>query len=159
MVDPAGRWVVLSDHEQQAWKDTVRCFDAEAEEPVRASRHPTHRRTRESRGHDELAVGCAYIAIMLIFVGAPVVGLAVGGATALGWLLWRYWPQVTTQATVCALPAGGDVREPAGAWGEPADMPGSRRLHPRRQPTKALPKRRPGGVPRFWTGPREGGER
>jgi hypothetical protein len=150
---------VLSDHEQQAWKDTVRCFDAEAEEPVRASRHRTHRRTRESRGQDELAVGGACIAIMLVFVGAPVVGLAVGGATALGWLLWRFWPQVSTTATVCALPVAGDVRGPAGAGGGAADTPGSRRLHQWRKPTKALPKRRPGGVARFWTGHREGGER
>ncbi len=73
---------MLSHHERQGWTDPVQCFDAEAEEPVRGNRHRTHRRTRQFQGQHDLVAG-ACIAIMLVFVGAPVVGLAVGGATAL----------------------------------------------------------------------------
>jgi hypothetical protein len=159
MVDAVGRWVVLIDHEQQARKDAVWFFDAEAEKPLPTGRHPTRRRTGESRGLDEVAVGGVCVAIMLVFIGAPVVGLVVGGATALGWLLWRPLPHLSTTTTACALLLRGDVRGVSDAGGGSANTPGPRRLHPRRQPTKALPKRRPGGVPRFWTGPREGGER
>jgi hypothetical protein len=87
MVNPVGRWVVLSDHEQQIWKDTVRFFDAESEEPVPAGRQSTRRQSQGSSGRNELAVGGACVAIMLVFVGAPVVAVVVGGATALGWLV------------------------------------------------------------------------
>jgi hypothetical protein len=144
MVDPVGRWVVLSDHEQQACKDGVRFFDTEADERVRAGPQPTRRRTRESRGQDELAVGGACVAIMLVFVDAPVAGLAVGGATALGWLFWRFWPLASTEATVCQR-VGAQAGVPATAPLATADQ--------------TLPKRRPGRVARSWTGRREGGER
>jgi hypothetical protein len=150
---------VLSDHEQQAWKDTVRCFDVEAEEPVRASRHPTHRRTRESHGLDELAVGGLCVAIMLVFIRAPVVGLVVGGATALGWLLWRPLPHLSTTTVACALLLRGDVKGASDAGGGSADTPGSRPLHQRPKPTRALPKGPPGPAARWWTGHREGGQR
>jgi hypothetical protein len=150
---------MLSDHEQKAGKDTVRCFDAEAEEPVRASLHPARRRRRESRGLDEMAVGGVCVAIMLVFIGAPGVGLAVGGATALGWLLFRPLPHLSTTAAACALLLRGDVRGTSDAGGGSANTPGSRRLRQRRKATRALPKRPPGPAARWWTGHREGGQR
>jgi hypothetical protein len=150
---------VLSDHEQQTGKDTVRYFDAEAEEPVRASRHPARRRRRESRGLDEMAVGGVCVAIMLVFIGAPGVGLAVGGATALGWLLFRPLPHLSTTAAACALLLGGDVKCVSDAGAGPADTPESRPLHQRPKPTRALPKGPPGPAARWWTGHREGGQR
>jgi hypothetical protein len=96
---------------------------------------------------------------MLVFVGAPVVGLAVGGATALGWLLWRPLPHLSTTAAACALLLRGDVRGPADAGEGSADTRGPRRLHQRRRPTRALPTRRPGPAARWWTGHRVGGQR
>ena len=38
------------------------------------------------------AVAGARIAVILVLLGVVAGGLAVGAATALGWLLWRYWP-------------------------------------------------------------------
>jgi hypothetical protein len=115
---------VLSDHEQQAWRETVRCFDVEAEEPVRVSGHATHRRTRESHGLDEMAVGGLCVAIMLVFIGAPVVGLVVGGVTALGWLLWRPLPHLSTTTVACALLLRGDVKGASDAGEGAVETPG-----------------------------------
>jgi hypothetical protein len=158
MVDAVRRWVVLIDHEQQAWKDAVRFFDAEAEEALPTGRHPTRRRTRESDGLDELAVGGFCVAMMLVFIGAPVVGLVVGGATALGWLLWRPLPHLSTTTAACALLLRGDVKGASDAGRGSADTPGSRPLHQRPKPTRALPKGPPGPAARWWTGRREGGQ-
>jgi hypothetical protein len=160
MVDPAGRWVVLSDHEQKAaWKDAARCFDVEAEGPVRASRQPTHWRTRESHGLDELAVGGFCVGVMLVFIGAPVVGLVVGGATAFGWLLWRPLPHLSTTTAACALLLRGDVKGASDAGGRVGGLAGVPTTHQRRKPTRALPKGPPGPAARLWTGHREGGQR
>jgi hypothetical protein len=86
---------VLSSHEQRIWDDIERFYAAEAEEPVLAAPHPTHRRRREGRGVDDLpaaVVAGVWATILLILIGAVVAGAAVGAATALGWLLWRLWP-------------------------------------------------------------------
>jgi hypothetical protein len=86
---------VLSSHEQQIWDDIERLYAAEAEEPALPSSRPTQQR-RDSRDPDDLpmaAVAGARIAVVLILLGVVAGGLAVGAATALGWLLWRYWPR------------------------------------------------------------------
>ncbi|MGK5111380.1 MULTISPECIES: DUF3040 domain-containing protein [unclassified Geodermatophilus] len=86
---------MLSSHEQQIWDDIERLYAAEAEEPDPPGRHPAQRHRRDARDLDDLpvaAVAGARIAVVLILLGVVAGGLAVGAATALGWLLWRYWP-------------------------------------------------------------------
>jgi hypothetical protein len=150
---------VLRDHEHQVANGADRFSHAEAEEHVSAGRRPTRRRARESGGLDEMAVGGVCVAIMLVFVGAPVVGLVVGGVTALGWLLWRPLPPLSTTAAACALLLRGDVRGPADAGEGWADMRTPRRLHRRRRSTKVLPEQRPGPAATWWIGHRGGGQR
>jgi hypothetical protein len=132
---------VLIDHGKQAWKDTVRFFGAESEDSAPAGRQAIPRRTQESHGPDEMAVGAACLAIVLVVVGAPVVGFAVGGATALCWLLWRLWPRVSTTATACGPPVRGEARGPE-------ETPGARR--PRGCRNWSTATRRPGLVARVW---------
>jgi hypothetical protein len=89
------RWLVLSADEQQAWEDIQRYYDAEAEEPVRIIRLRTSQRERRGPGLDDLpaaVVAGVWITIFLVLFGAAVAGLAVAAATALGWAMWRWWP-------------------------------------------------------------------
>ena len=50
--------------------------------------------TRAPADLPTLVVAGAWAAILLVLLGALAAGLAVGVATALGWALWRYWPQL-----------------------------------------------------------------
>ena len=94
---------MLSSHEQRIWDDIERFWAAEAEEPVLPvlpGRRPVLR--RDDRGVDDLpaaVVAGAWSAILLVLFGALVVGLAVAGATALGWSLWRLRPLVRDRDT------------------------------------------------------------
>jgi hypothetical protein len=100
MVEAARRWIVLSDSEQRVWSEIERRYDADS----------------DRGGMSALAVGGVCIAIMFVVVGAPVVGLVLGGGTALGWLLWRYWRQVGRACETACLPSAGtaDDRFPGG---------------------------------------------
>jgi hypothetical protein len=89
---------------------------------------PSHS-TRASRDPADLptaVVAGAWITIMLVLFGAPAAGLAVAVATALGWVLWRSWPQLSRQRAPKTSPDGGKDRMTRGA----VDEPGHRR--PRR---------------------------
>jgi hypothetical protein len=118
MLERIKRWVVLSDHEQKVWDDIERFYAVEAEEPAGAGPQPPGPRKRDSRELNDIPAAVAaggYITFMLILFGAPVAGLAVGTATALGWLLWRYWPQLSTEDAASALPVTGEVSTQSGA--------------------------------------------
>ena len=84
---------MLSAHEQRIWNDIQRFYDIE--QPAGTGRGSP---ARDAGGLEDMpaavAAGC-WITIMLVLFGAVTVGLAVGGGTALGWLLWRYWPRLT----------------------------------------------------------------
>src|SRR4051794_24612418 len=70
MVELTRGWVMLSDQQERAGGEVER----------------NRRRTPDSGGREgvyALAVGGVCIAIMFVLVGVPVVGLAVGGVTAL----------------------------------------------------------------------------
>ena len=87
---------MLSAHEQLAWDDILRHHDAEGEEPDLVGQHPARRVEVSVRAIDETPGAVAagvWIMIILVLVGAEVAGLAVGGATALGWALWHWWPK------------------------------------------------------------------
>jgi hypothetical protein len=108
---------VLSDHEQRVWHEIERSYADRAGELDGAGRPAARPRTRSSRGSDgvfAVAVGGVCIALMFVLVGAPVVGLAVGGITGLGWLLWRFWPHIGQACATAWLPMAGGVEEASG---------------------------------------------
>lgn len=118
---------MLSRQEQRTWDDVQRFWAAEVEEPPRAAPSAPSRRTRLSRDPADLpaaVVAGAWITIMLVLFGAPAAGLAVGVATALGWALWRNWPQLSRQGAPKTLPNDGRDGTTCG----PADEPGHPRL-------------------------------
>jgi ferric-dicitrate binding protein FerR (iron transport regulator) len=87
------RWIVTTQQEQRVWDDLARLSAVEAEQPVPTGRRPERRRPRSSAGLEEIAIGGAFIGVMLVLVGGWPVGLAVGVAAALGWLLVRFRPR------------------------------------------------------------------
>ncbi|WP_448624351.1 hypothetical protein [Geodermatophilus sp. URMC 64] len=123
---------MLSDQEQRAWKEIERSYAAEAGERDGTGGQPWTRRSRGGDGVRALAIGGVCIAIMFVLVGAPVAGLGIGAAAALGWLLWRYWPELGRACTTTCLPMVGGLPETGGTGQEPGDdaSPG----RPRRRP-------------------------
>jgi hypothetical protein len=120
---------VLSGQEQRIWDDVQRFWAEEVEEPPRAAPPAPKHGERASRDPADLpaaVVAGAWITIMLVLFGAPAAGLAIGVATALGWALWRGWPQLSGQGAPEPSPNGGKDRTTRG----PADEPGHGR--PRR---------------------------
>ena len=118
---------MLSRQEQRIWDDVQRFWAEEVEEPPRAAPPaPSHRKwaSRDPADLPAAVVAGAWITLMLVIFGAPAAGLAVGVATALGWALWRGWPQLSRQGAPKTLPNGGKDRTTCG----PADEPGHRRL-------------------------------
>jgi hypothetical protein len=109
--------VVLNDHEQRTWEEIERSFPMDAEEPARAALQPGTRRRSSGRAVEDLpapVVAGVWIAILVILLGAPLAGLAVGAATAAGWLVWRSWPvlrgaDVLAWSPVGGLPVSGEV--------------------------------------------------
>ncbi|MGY1661182.1 DUF3040 domain-containing protein [Geodermatophilus sp. SYSU D00705] len=100
---------MLSSHEQRIWDDIERCYAAEAEEPVLPGVRSTRRRRLEGRGLDDLPavlVAGTWSALLLVIFGAMVTALAIGAATAVGWLLWRYWPLLRSEETDPAVRPG-----------------------------------------------------
>ena len=117
---------MLSADEQQAWEDIERYYDAEAEEPVRIVRLRTSQPERPGPGLDDLpaaVVAGVWITIILVLSGAAMAGLAVAAVTALGWVMWRWWPDLGSDPDPSPLPD----REGEGA-DEPSITTWQRRL-------------------------------
>jgi hypothetical protein len=116
---------VLSDHEQRVWDEIERELTAEGRGPGGAE--GAGRRHRRRDGHHPavraVLVAVGSIAVLLLISGAVSAALALAAATALGWLLWRCWPQLRDDAAV-TLPAqtcpgtalGGTTRRPGAEW-------------------------------------------
>jgi len=107
---------VLSDHERRTWNEIERCYAAEAEERARGRRPAppwTHGR-RAGAGVPAVAVGGVSIAVMFLLVGAPEVAVVIGGASALGWLLWRCWWPLGRAWVATYLPVAGGFGEAGG---------------------------------------------
>jgi hypothetical protein len=120
---------VLSRQEQRIWDDVQRFWAEEVEEPPRAALPVPNHGKRASRDPADLpaaVVAGAPKRISMMVIQAPAAGLAVGVATALGWALWRSWPQLSGQNAPDPSPDGGKDRTTRG----PADEPGHGR--PRR---------------------------
>jgi hypothetical protein len=131
MVGRGRRWSVLSDHERRIWNDIQRLYDVE--QPGGTGRGGP---ARDAAGLEDMpavvAAGC-WITIMLVLFGAVMAGLAVGGVTALGWLLWRYWRQLTGADPTAASPGRGAVGATGGGTRASADAP-------RRRPRPGTPE-------------------
>jgi hypothetical protein len=148
MVGTNRRWLVLSADEQQAWEDIQRYYDAEAEEPARFGRHRSSRGGPDARGIDDLpaaVVAGVWITIFLVIFGESGAALAVAGATALGWALWRWWPRPDSGPARASSP-GGAVE---GA-GESSIASWQRRL--RRLPDEECPFRSAAACPHAGCG-------
>jgi hypothetical protein len=112
------------------WDDIQRFYDAEAEEPARAGQCPAGRWEPDAPGVDEMpawAVAGVWVTVCLVLFGAPAAGLGVGGLTAVGWALWRWWPQLIGAGTEAAPPADGEAEGPG------RGAAGSARTSPRRR--------------------------
>jgi hypothetical protein len=83
---------MLSEHEQSVWDEIER-----------------HYRSRPDRGRGDVpapVIGGLWGAVLLVLLGVPAAGLAVGAATGLIWLLWRLLPRL---GGADAAGATGDV--------------------------------------------------
>jgi hypothetical protein len=67
---------VLSEREQEIWEEIVGYHGTEHREMLPA-----------------VVVGGCWGAVLLLLFGVPSAALAVGAATALIWLVWRFVPQ------------------------------------------------------------------
>jgi len=127
---------LISSQERRIWQEIERQYAAEIEEPAPSELRPPHWRRLEGRGADDLpaaVVSGVWASIMLILCGFVLAGLAVGAATALAALLWRYWPMLRVRrrphgaaplqgAEVATSPA--EVVRPADAVHRPASGQG-----------------------------------
>ncbi|SHN60798.1 hypothetical protein SAMN05660350_01004 [Geodermatophilus obscurus] len=108
---------MFSRQELSVRDDVQRSWAAEVEEPPPAALPAPSRRTRVSRDPADLPVAvvtAAWITIMLLLFGAPVAGLVLAGATALGWALWHHRPQPGRQDAPKPPPdENGTARGPA----------------------------------------------
>ena len=132
---------MLSREEQQVWEDIQRFYDDEVEEPARGGGHRTWQRRRAAPGLEEMpaaAVAGVWITIFLVIFGAAGAGLAVGAATALGWLLWRWWEQLDGAGSAPEFPRHGDAQGAPGVPGGSSITSWQRRL--RRIPEEEDPR-------------------
>jgi hypothetical protein len=86
---------VISSQERRIWQEIERAYAAQLDEPVLPVLRPPHQPRPAGRGVDDLpaaVVAGIWVSILLILVGFVAAGLAVGAATTLGALLWRYRP-------------------------------------------------------------------
>ncbi len=113
---------MLNDREQRVLDQMERSYGVDAAEPVRSG--ATSRRPRPRAGRRPLPVAVAAcagpICALLLAAGAVDAALALAAAVALGWLLWRYWPELsdewaggassTTEDEMADGPPPGSVR-------------------------------------------------
>ncbi|MGY1593667.1 DUF3040 domain-containing protein [Geodermatophilus sp. SYSU D00708] len=116
---------MLSDHEQRVWEDVVRSWAEDAQEPARSAPPSRHRASRDPADPPTLVVAGVWAAILLIVLGVPDAGLAVGVATAAGWAVWRHWPRLGEMGSATAWSGWGAAhrgpsaaRRPGGGAGE-----------------------------------------
>ena len=98
---------MLSRREREVWDDVQRFWAEEVEEPPRRAPWAPSFGEPAPRNVEALPAGVvagAWITILLVLFGAPVAGLAVGVATALGWALWHRWPRPSRQGAPDSLP-------------------------------------------------------
>jgi hypothetical protein len=72
---------VLSEREEWIWDEIV-------------GSQPGRRRPGPRRELPAVVIGGGWGAVLLLLFGVPMAALAVGAATGLIWLVWRFLPQV-----------------------------------------------------------------
>jgi hypothetical protein len=105
---------VLNDQEQRSWNEIERSYAAGPDTRAPGGGQPAPARGGDRRGSEgvlALAVGAVGLAIMSVFVGAPVAGLVIVAAPALGWVLWRYWRDIGDACATAVVPMGGWVTD------------------------------------------------
>ena len=86
---------MISSHERRIWQEIER-HDAAGIEEVAPGPRPPHRPERHAA--DDLpaaVVSGIWASIVLVLLGFVLAGLAVGAATTVAAVLWRYWPRPT----------------------------------------------------------------
>jgi Protein of unknown function (DUF3040) len=76
---------MLSEREQRLWDEIERNYRAGDDDGARSGSRTELPAT---------IVGGAWGTVLLVLFGVPWAGVAVGSATALIWLLWRFLPQL-----------------------------------------------------------------
>lgn len=98
---------MLSDHEQRVLDELERQVAAEAHGPGPSgppSRRTPHGPRSTPRSFVVVAGG---ICALLVIVGVATAALALAAATALGWSLWRYWPELRDDGATTPVPRPG----------------------------------------------------
>ncbi len=92
---------MLSEHEQKIWDEIVRNYRPEVDEAARGclSKWTGTRGSGPTAELPAVVVGGGWGAVLLILFGVPSAGVAVGAATGLIWLLWRFFPQLDGTGT------------------------------------------------------------
>jgi hypothetical protein len=112
----AGRCAVLSDREQRVLDELERSYDLDA--PGSSARFS---RPRSGRSPVTVVVLASAVppCLFLLLTGAASGALALATAAALGWALWRFWPELGSgfSATTSSAPekdetTGGFPRGP-----------------------------------------------
>jgi len=115
---------VITGHEQRVRSDVERLYGAGVGMPDEGAVGRARRWTQGAcagEGVSAVAVGGVCIAIMLVFVGAPVTGLVVGGVPVLAWLMWRWWRPLGKACETACLPMLGGPGGDGGTGDEQAD--------------------------------------
>jgi hypothetical protein len=123
---------VLSGHEKRVWEEITRFWAEDAEEPPRPRLRPMRHRRRRPRSPADLpavVLVAALASVVLLFLGTPMAGLAVGAATVLGWALWHYWPALREQGGIISSSLGEPVLSRDDGAHRRRDEPGHGGLH------------------------------
>jgi hypothetical protein len=107
---------MLSDREQRILQELEASL-ADGGDGRRAIRRPAQRPgwLGNGLGVPAMLIVVGSVSSFLIIAGAASGGLALAVAGGLGWLLWRYWPQLRDE--------GMAVQLTSGAWGSGATHP------------------------------------
>jgi hypothetical protein len=126
---------VLSEHEQMSWDEIEHKYRAEAGEATRGRLWLWTGTGRSGRRADlpAVVVGGGWSTVLLVLFGVPMAGVAVGAATGLIWLLWRFLPQLDDAGTADAERITENVDDRTGAADQRLALPCHR-------PLRRLPK-------------------
>jgi hypothetical protein len=116
---------VLNDHERRVLDELERQFTVEARGSCgpRPLRRQCRRRDRHGSTVRAVVVVVGWLAVFLLIAGATIAALALAAAAVLGWLVWRYWPQLRDDGAAAVPPqtdeeptSGASTRRPGVDW-------------------------------------------
>ena len=104
---------MLDDQEQRSWNQIVRSYADEAETAGGGDPGPPGGESSGTDGALALAVGAVGLALMFFLIGAPMAGLVILVAPALGWALWRHWREIGDACATAVVPMDSWVTDDA----------------------------------------------